>query len=156
VTDAGATANSRHAFHVVEFLAEISHAIRRSAGERVRLRIDYGRDVNTAKFDRIVLEQFFVGLGTAAREAMPKGGTLTISTSNVMNDAPFRRGNELIRPGEYVQVRVSTTGIDVSEQEVAYILEPNVAKGALRRSGALLFDKDEAESGTAVTIHLPV
>ena len=67
------------------------------------------------------LEQVFVNLTLNARDAMPEGGRLTISTRNV---SLREREVSDLRPGRYVQCAVSDTGSGMSEEVRAHIFEP--------------------------------
>ncbi|RMF84104.1 MAG: PAS domain S-box protein [Nitrospinota bacterium] len=70
------------------------------------------------------LHQVLLHLVTNAREAMPHGGTLTIATENVVIDADYCRQHSYARPGRFVCLTVSDTGIGMSAHIQAHLFEP--------------------------------
>jgi signal transduction histidine kinase len=76
------------------------------------------------KVDRIMTEQLLMNLAANARDAMPNGGTFTITTSNIsMEDGYVYEGFE-VPPWDYVVVSVKDTGIGIPEQIRSRIFEP--------------------------------
>lgn len=109
-------------FNVTEFLAEISRSLARTVGEANFLCVYHGRDVRPAKCDRVELERLLVSLAAAMRDRMRDGGTLSIRTSNhIEEDLPH--GRETIPSGAYVRIEVSDTGSKIPEQKLEQIAE---------------------------------
>jgi signal transduction histidine kinase len=130
----------------------------RTAGDLWRVRADPGQ-----------IEQLLMNLAANSRDAMPEGGSLTISTDNVVveADASDRPG---LRPGDYVTLTVSDTGPGVPEDVRAHIFEPffttkalgkgtglglATVYGIVKQNGGGIYLESEDEKGTRFLIYLP-
>ena len=82
----------------------------------------------------IHLSKTIMNLVSNAAEAMPKGGTISITTENRYIDRPIR-GYSDISEGEYVVITVSDTGVGISSEERDRIYEPFYTKKVMGRSG---------------------
>src|SRR5207302_1148474 len=87
-------------------LADLKELLSRTIGSHVTLTMDLASDVWPILMDRGQLEQIVINLAVNARDAMPKGGTLVISTDNVSVDAAYAKGRLDIQLGRYVQLNV--------------------------------------------------
>src|SRR3989441_7059788 len=92
-------------------VADMDKLLRRLIGEDVELRTILAPDVGAVRAAPGQLEQVIVNLAVNARDAMPKGGKLTIETANAELDASYVRQHEPVRPGAYVMLAVSDTGV---------------------------------------------
>ena len=70
------------------------------------------------------LEQVIINLAINARDAMPNGGKLSITTSNIYLDEAYVARRVVVRPGSYVQLVVSDTGSGMDEETQSHIFEP--------------------------------
>ena len=140
------------------------------SGTKVKLEIDYGRDLWPVKTDLSQFEQVMVNLSVNARDAMPDGGTLTIRTRNVTaaEVAAFHfRG---LVPEDYVLVDVSDTGTGIAPEIMDKIFEPffttkdigkgtglglSMVYGIIKQSGGYVFPQSEVGKGTTFHIFLP-
>ncbi|HET9956158.1 MAG TPA: ATP-binding protein [Polyangiaceae bacterium] len=92
--------------------------------EHAKLRIVLSNDLNRVKVDPVKLEQVVLNLVLNAREAMPRGGTITIETSNVCLHDGYARSHVDLRPGNYVMLAVTDTGVGMTEEIRNRIFEP--------------------------------
>jgi len=88
----------------------------------IRVKLTHKEPVITA--DRTQIEQVIVNLATNARDAMPRGGVLTIETELVALDENFIRYHGFGKPGMYAYLAVSDTGMGMSEETRRKIFEP--------------------------------
>jgi two-component system, cell cycle sensor histidine kinase and response regulator CckA len=155
---------------ITDVLAELSHLLRRLIGENIELKMIHGRDLGLVKVDQGQLEQVIINLAVNARDAMPKGGTLTIHTSNVTQALPVRRGHEVMPPGDYVQIEVCDTGIGIPRENLERIFEPffstkevgsgtglglSTVYGIVKQTGGFVFVESDGANGAAFAILLP-
>jgi PAS domain S-box-containing protein len=98
--------------------------LRRVLTENVELCIQTATDLGLVKTDPVQMEQVMINLVVNARDAMPKGGKLTIATAprEVLNDCG--EGESLMRAGSYVTLSISDTGIGMDAETRARIFEP--------------------------------
>ena len=98
--------------------------LRRLIGADVEVNVVLGADLPAIKADPAQLEQALVNLVVNARDAMPQGGTLRLSTSTVEIEEDEARLRAGVRPGRHVVVAVSDTGSGMDPETQAHIFEP--------------------------------
>lgn len=109
-----------------EVVGDLEPIFGRLIGEDVTQRLQLPEDLWNVKVDPGQLEQIIVNLTVNAREAMLSGGTLTIATSNFQAGADRPNASPPLGKGEYVELRVSDTGIGIPEEIRDRIFEPFV------------------------------
>jgi hypothetical protein len=142
----------------------------RTLGEHIELRSVLAEDLWTAFTDAHQLESALLNLAINARDAMPGGGMLTIETANVALDAASTRLHEDVKPGDYVVVSVSDTGVGMPADVVAKAIDPffttkpvgggtglglSMVYGFAKQSGGHLRIHSEVNLGTTVKLYLP-
>lgn len=108
---------------VNDILASMERLLPRLIGEDVDLRVAKAPDVPHVKADPSQIEQVLMNLVVNARDAMPNGGKLTIETADVSFD-PQQAVHHGVKPGRYVMLAVSDTGVGMDAQTRAHIFEP--------------------------------
>ncbi|RMG57815.1 MAG: PAS domain S-box protein [Deltaproteobacteria bacterium] len=130
------TPSSPRVVDVNERLETLRKMLSRLIGERIEFSFIPGEGDLNVKIDPLHLEQVVVNLVVNARDAMPDGGRLVIETRKVLFDDAYLRKRPLVRPGEYVMVSVSDTGVGIPKEIQDRIFEPFfTTKGKERGSG---------------------
>jgi CheY-like chemotaxis protein len=148
------------------------HAMmRRLIGEDIRLITDLENALPAVKADPGQLEQVLLNLVVNARDAMPRGGTVTIATSAQDLQAGALGPNLPDQPGRYVRFAVRDTGAGMTPETRAHLFEPffttkEVGKGTglglatvygiIKQSGGYIVVDSEVGQGTNVRVYLPV
>lgn len=156
--------------NITDIIAEISHLLRRLLGVNIDLKINYGRDLAVIKADPIQLEQVIINLAVNARDAMPEGGTLTISTKNIIKTDPSYKKYKMMPEADYVLMEVEDTGIGIPKENIDRILEPffstkevgsgtglglSTVYGIVKQSEGFLFIDSKVGVGTKFEIYFP-
>ncbi len=112
------------ALNLNDSVEELRGMLGRLIGEDVRLEIVPGKNLGLIRADPGQLTQVLMNLAVNARDAMPRGGTLTIETRNVTIDDAFAAAHEGVRAGPHVMLRVSDTGSGMDAATVSHLFEP--------------------------------
>ena len=159
-------------FDVTDIFAELHHMLKRLLGTKISIQIENGRNLGFIHVDKTQFDQMFVNLAVNARDAMPDGGTFTISTRHQKFQANQFIGSEEVTPGEYIVIDVSDTGCGISEENLQKIFEPffttksgtvdsgtglglAMVYGNIRQSGGYISVKSTVNVGTTFSLYLP-
>jgi signal transduction histidine kinase/ActR/RegA family two-component response regulator len=151
-----------------DLLQELRSLAQKALNESVDLSLDLAEDLDCVCVDAAEFQACILNLVGNARDAMPGGGTLRISTRNVAFDIPSEaRG---IQPGRYVLLAVSDTGHGMDEATLAHVFEPffttkDIGKGTglglsqvhgfAHSAQGFVEIASAPEEGTTVSVYLP-
>jgi signal transduction histidine kinase len=113
-----------HPIDLNDVVGEVQRMLRRLIGEDIELAVVPGRELWRVLADRGQIEQVLFNLAANARDAMPRGGTLTIRTANVDIDADFVRGHVGATQGPHVLLDVADTGVGMDAETASRVFEP--------------------------------
>ena len=143
----------------------------RLLGDAVQLVIAGDDQRLAVRADPGQLEQVIVNLAINGRDAMPRGGTLTIAVGGVgTRDVP-RLGHRVMPAGDYVEITVTDTGTGIPAEIIGRIYEPffttkepgrgtglglSTVYGIVKQTGGFVFARNNPEGGASFAVYLPV
>ena len=110
--------------HFGDALHEMTQMLGRLLREDVELRVREGADVPSVLADPVQLQQMVLNLAVNARDAMPDGGVLALTTERFVPDEAYLRTHPEASPGLHAVLRVEDTGIGMTPQVQARAFEP--------------------------------
>jgi PAS domain S-box-containing protein len=153
---------------VDEAIRGIVNLLRRTVGANIELRHVSAPEPWRIKADRGQLEQILVNLVINARDAMPDGGSIILSTTNVVLDHDFARRHPGVTPGHFVRLTVTDTGCGMTPDVAAQVFEPFFTTkatgtglglatvfGIVKGFGGNIWIDSAASEGTNIEINLP-
>jgi signal transduction histidine kinase len=157
-------------FDLNDLVAGTTELLRRTLGENIEVGLNLGADMWSALADPTQLEAALTNLAVNARDAMPKGGRLTVETANKCLDSAYAAANVEITPGDYVMLGVSDTGSGIAAEILGKVFEPffttkesgrgtglglSMVYGFAKQSGGHVKIYSEVGQGTTVRLYLP-
>jgi two-component system cell cycle sensor histidine kinase/response regulator CckA len=153
---------------IVDNLLRMLH---RLIGEDIQLQSDLGSELQPVRADASNMEQVIMNLVLNARDAMPAGGTLVIKTQNVQIAPQDSMRLSNIKPGPYVCLSVSDTGIGMNSDTMEHLFEPffttkapgkgtglglSVVYGIVKQHEGAIHVQSVPMKGTTFSVYLPV
>lgn len=153
-----------------DVLSDLTHLLNRLVGERIGLRIRHEPAPLAIRADKRQLEQVIMNLVVNARDAMPQGGDITISSRNLTVTQVQDRNGAHLPAGDYIEVQVSDEGVGMEPEIVEKIFEPffttkrigegtglglSTAYGIVKQTGGYIFCDSVRGRGTTFSLIFP-
>jgi len=157
-------------FAITDALNDLSNLLRRLIGENISLDMTHGEDVDLIRTDPGQFDQVIINLAVNARDAMPGGGMITVSTERVTVENSIQRGHEVMPAGVYILIKVGDTGSGIAKEDISRIFEPffstkgvgegtglglSTVYGIVRQSEGFVFVDSALGEGTLFSLYLP-
>jgi PAS domain S-box-containing protein len=157
-------------FDLNHLVRDLTALLRRIIGEDVGLVVRPCPETARVRADRGQIEQVVINLAINARDAMPEGGTLTISIGIAALEPAYARSHPEVEPGPYVVLAVTDTGSGMSEHVQTRIFEPffttkeggkgtglglSTSYGIATQAGGQLTVSSEPDIGSTFRLYLP-
>jgi signal transduction histidine kinase/ActR/RegA family two-component response regulator len=154
-----------------EVVTGIEPMLRRLLGEDIRLITRLQPALGRVKADPGQMEQVIMNLAVNARDAMPKGGELTVETKETFLDKDFAHDQPTVKPGRYVHLAVADTGVGMDEETLAHIFEPffttkergkgtglglSTVYGIVKQSDGYVWAQSKPGKGASFHLYLPL
>jgi signal transduction histidine kinase len=153
-----------------KLLADLPELLRGGLGESIAIEVVGAGGLWPIEADATELEASILNLAVNGRDAMPDGGKLTIEAANSYLDDDYCRRHPDVKPGQYVQISVSDTGVGMDAKVLARAFEPffttkdtghgtglglSQVYGFVKQTGGHIKIYSEVGEGTTVKVYLP-
>jgi PAS domain S-box-containing protein len=156
--------------NVNEMIAGLPRLLGPLVGEDVHLSVTTSEALGNVRIDRGQFQQTLMNLVVNARDAMPRGGRITVETSNVMLDEDFVRHHMGAAPGPHIAVSVTDTGLGMDEGTLKKCFDPffttkpvgqgtglglSMVYGFVKQSSGYISVESQPERGSTFRLYLP-
>ncbi|GMV82338.1 MAG: hypothetical protein AMXMBFR7_35220 [Planctomycetota bacterium] len=156
--------------NIGEYVQDMAAMLRRLLGESVELRLKLGAEPAFARLDPGQFQQVVLNLVINAKDAMPRGGIVTLEISKVDLGEEYTNLHPGVKPGAYLMLAISDTGVGMDEHTRTRIFEPfyttkgvgagtglglATVHGIVHQSGGHIWVYSEPGRGTTFKIYIP-
>jgi two-component system cell cycle sensor histidine kinase/response regulator CckA len=167
---AGGLEGERSAITLSEVIAEVEKMLQHTLAKSIQIQTRVENDLWSIRGDKTQLLQVLMNLCVNGRDAMPQGGTLSISAENAIIKGEYSQFHPDAKPGPYVLLAVSDTGSGIPPEVMDRIFDPffttkgigkgtglglSTVLGIVRSHGGFVNVYSEVGKGTRVAIYLP-
>ena len=153
-----------------EVVVEVAKLLGRLIGEDIALLTILEPSLGSVRADPVQIEQVLLNLTINSRDAMPRGGRITLETRNVTRSEPLAGLHFSVPPGDYVVLSVRDTGIGMDAETQSRVFEPffttketgkgtglglSTVYGIVKQSGGYILVASQVDRGTTFEIYLP-
>ncbi|WP_417609760.1 response regulator [Parasphingorhabdus sp.] len=154
-----------------DVVADVSNLLKRLLDETIELEVRHGRNLGLVRADPGQLEQVIINLGVNARDAMPNGGKISISTQAISAADVRSLKTEILPIGDYTALFFTDSGNGIPPRFIGKIFEPffttkavgkgtglglSTVYGIIKQSGGYIFADSKPGEGTTFSIYFPV
>jgi PAS domain S-box-containing protein len=151
-------------------VADTDKMLRRLIGEDIDLVTVLKPDLGLVLVDPGQVEQVLMNLVVNARDAMPRGGKVTIETANVVLGECYSKEHRIVKAGQYVMLAISDTGVGMDEKTKTHLFEPffttkkkgkgtglglSTVYGIVKQSGGYVWVYSEVGQGATFKVYFP-
>jgi two-component system cell cycle sensor histidine kinase/response regulator CckA len=152
-------------------MENIAKTLSRLIGEDIRFDFTPGNGLGRVRIDPVQIEQILMNLALNARDAMPRGGHLSVETSSIWLDETYiQQKPAVIHPGQYALITVSDDGAGIAPGDLPHIFEPffttkpagqgtglglATVYGIIKQNKGFIWVYSESGQGTVFKIYLP-
>lgn len=158
-------------FYLADLISDMHEFIDRLLGENVTLCLELHGDDKVVSIDKTQLQNAILNLGANARDAMPSGGTFTITLQNTWLNSSFSKTDQNDNASEFIEIKFTDTGTGIPTDIQEKIFEPffttkdnnqgtglglSTVYGFIRQSGGNITLTSEEGAGATFVFYLPV
>ena len=152
-------------------VTNVDKFLRRVIGEDIQLKLQRSEEPLSVRVDAGQIEQVLMNLATNARDAMPTGGTLTVTTEKVETDHLFEQIHGFGQAGSYALITVTDTGCGMDESTQKRIFDPffttkemgrgtglglSIVYGTIKQHGGYVIASSAQGLGTTIQLYVPL
>jgi nitrogen-specific signal transduction histidine kinase/ActR/RegA family two-component response regulator len=153
-----------------EIIANLHGMMHRLIGEEIDLVTVLKPDLGLVLVDPGQVEQVIMNLVVNARDAMPRGGKVTIETTDIFLGEGYSQEHRIVKPGAYVKLTISDTGCGMTQDVKSHLFEPffttkekgkgtglglSTVYGIVKQSGGYVWVYSELGRGTTFKVYFP-
>lgn len=151
-------------------IRETRNLLRRTIPKMIEIDCHLQEDLYPVNADPTQIEQILINFGLNAKDAMVEGGRILIETSNVLLDVDFCKARPEMRPGHFVLLSVSDTGVGMDKSTMQNIFDPffstkevgkgtglglSLVYGIVKNHGGYIECQSDPGKGTRFEVYLP-
>jgi PAS domain S-box-containing protein len=155
---------------LTEPIMQVKKFLNRTLPKMIDIRINLSGDLAEIDADPTQIEQILMNLAVNARDAMPEGGTLTMSAKNETLDSEYAKSHPGVTAGDYVLLAIADTGTGMDAATIEHVFEPffttkevgrgtglglAMVYGIVKQHGGHIACHSERGHGTTFKIYLP-